>query len=87
MRRDVALPDLAGGRLEHLALACRELRVAGADAPLPPTLTSLHLLLEARALKHLRRDPGVYWNYSESLSALHGYCLAARLRQAASHSI
>lgn len=57
VRRDVALPDLAGGRLEHLALACRELRLAGAHAPLPPTLASLHLLLEARALKHLRCDP------------------------------
>ena len=57
VRRDVALPDLAGGRLEHLALACRELRLAGADAPLPPTLTSLHLLLEARASQLLHCDP------------------------------
>ena len=56
VRRDVALPDLARSRLEHLALACRELRLAGADAPLPSTMTSLHLLLEARASRHSKCD-------------------------------
>ena len=50
MRRDVALPNLAGSRLEHLALACRELRLnPWPAAPLPATLTSLHVLLEVRS--------------------------------------
>ena len=50
VRRDVALPNLAGSRLEHLALACRELRLdPWPAAPLPATLTSLHVLLEVRS--------------------------------------
>jgi len=49
VRRDVELPDLAGGRLAHLALACRELRIVPAAAPPPPALASLHVLLEARS--------------------------------------
>ena len=49
MRRDVELPDLAGGRLAHLALACRELRIVPHAAPPPPALASLHVLLEARS--------------------------------------
>jgi hypothetical protein len=49
VRRDVALPDLAGGRLAHLALACRELRIAPPAAPPPPALASLHVLLEVRS--------------------------------------